>query len=299
MLRAAGSPEVCDSFTALLARHAREDGRSDALHPGIHFYRVTQPVRFRKVSTFGPTLTLVAQGKKVVRFRGLELRYEPCRYLVVTGESTFEGEVLEASPERPYLAVCMDIPCDLVAKTLLALADAQVTPVGDGAQAFVAPTEAPIKDAVIRLLQAIDDPLERKMIAPLALEELVFRLLRTEAAAVLRQAVARDRDTESVQQAMRFMRQHSARMLSVEQVARHVAMSPSHFAHRFRAVAQTTPMRYLKQLRLQEARALLLTDGLRVSQVASRVGYESASHFTRDFKAYYGAAPAEYLRRFR
>jgi AraC-like DNA-binding protein len=96
---------------------------------------------------------------------------------------------------------------------------------------------------------------------------------------------------------MEYMRANAARSLSVEGIARQVAMSPSHFAHRFRAVARTSPMRYLKQVRLDEARALLLSGNLRVSEAANRVGYESPSHFTRDFKVTYGVAPAEYLRR--
>jgi AraC-like DNA-binding protein len=288
-----------DAFTALVARHATVEGRSDALYPGVYFYRATRPARFRKALAFGPTLTLVAQGRKVARFGALQLHYAPCHYLVVTGEVSFDGEILEATPARPYLAVCVELPCDLIAKTLLALADAKVAPGVERAPAFVSPADPAIKDTVTRLLDAIDDPLERQIVTPLVLEELVFRLLRTDAAAVLRSAVARDRDAEHIQQAMRYIRAHATRPLTVEEVARHVAMSPSHFAHRFRAAARTSPMRYLKQIRLQEARALLISDGLRVSEVAARVGYESASHFTRDFKTYFGTAPAEYVRRFR
>jgi AraC-like DNA-binding protein len=288
-----------DRFTALIAARATDEGRTDALHPGVYFYRASQPLSFCKALAFGPTLTIVAQGKKVARFGGLELHYAPCHYLVVTGDMTFDGEVLEATPERPYLATCIEIPCDLVAKTLLALADAHVQPVRETVPAFVGPVEAAIKDAAVRFLHAIDDPLERQIVAPLILEELVFRLLRSEAAAVLRGAVAREPDADNIQQAMRYLRQHATRSVTVDEVARHVAMSPSHFAHRFRAVAQTSPMRYLKQIRLQDARALLLSDGLRVHEAATRVGYESVSHFTRDFKGYFGATPAEYLRRFR
>jgi len=286
-------------FCQLLAERATVEGRNDAVHPGVYFYRVSQPMSFTKTLAFGPTLTIVAQGRKVARFGSLELSYAPCHYLVVTGEATFSGEILEASPARPYLAVCVEIPCDLIARTLLALADARVPPVRSEAPAFVSPVEPVIKDALVRFLVAIDDPLERQILAPLALEEVVFRLLCTDAAAVLRGAVARDHDAESIQQAMRFMREHAARALSVEEVARHVAMSASHFAHRFRAVARTSPMRYLKQIRLQNARTLLVGDGLRVSEAAGRVGYESVSHFTRDFKGYFGASPADYVRRFR
>jgi AraC-like DNA-binding protein len=288
-----------DAFRDLIASHAPVDGRSDAVQPGVYFYRSTRCHRFRKALVFGPTLTLVAQGRKVARFGKLELAYEPCSYLVVTGEVTFEGEILEASPARPYLSVCIEIPCDLIARTLLAMADAKVTTAGEPAPAYVSQLDPPLKDTVVRFLHAIEDPLERQMVAPLVLEELVFRLLRSDAAAVLRSAIARDPDADNIQQAMRFMRTHARRALSVDEVARHVAMSPSHFAHRFRAVARTSPMRYLKQVRLLNARALLLSDGLRVNEAATRVGYESASHFTRDFKSYFGAAPAEYLRRFR
>jgi AraC-like DNA-binding protein len=290
---------VSDPFHALIAAHARIEGRCDAACPGVHFYRATRPAQFAKAVAFGPTLTVVAQGRKVVRFGNLELAYEPCHYLVVTGEGTFDGEIVEASPDTPYLSVAIELPCDVIARTLLALADANAIPTGPPAPAFVSATDDVIKDTVVRYIRAMDNPLERKVVAPLVLEELVFRLLRTDGAAVLRGAVARDRDADWIQQAMRYMQERAAHPLSVEDVARHVGMSASHFAHRFTALARTSPMRYLKQLRLRNARALLLADGLRVSEVATRVGYESASHFTRDFKSYFGTTPAEYLRRLR
>lgn len=288
-----------NEFRDMVAAHARFDGRCDALYPGVHFYRATQPTRFVKYLPFGPMVFVVAQGRKVARTGSLELVYAPCQYLVMTGNATFDFEIVEASPEAPYLSVGIELPSDVIARTLLALADANPGPVAEPAAAFVAPAEPIIKATVTRHVQASDDPIERRVVAPLVLEELVFRLLQTDAAAVLRSAVCRDRDSDAIQEAMRFMRERARQPLSVEDVARHVAMSASHFAHRFRAVAQTSPMRYLKQLRLQDARALLLVDGLRVGEVAARVGYESASHFSRDFKSYFGATPAEYLRQFR
>jgi AraC-like DNA-binding protein len=98
---------------------------------------------------------------------------------------------------------------------------------------------------------------------------------------------------------MRYMRTHAARPLRVEQIARHVGMSASHFAHRFRELARVSPMRYLRQVRLRDARALMLAEGRRPSEVAAHVGFESTSHLTREFKRLFGAAPAEYVRRFR
>jgi AraC-like DNA-binding protein len=295
---APGDPQH-EELKALVSARATADGCADALYPGLHFYRVSRPTTFRKTHAHSPTFTAVVQGRKVARIAGVELFYDPCRYLVITGETDFEGTVLEATPERPYLSVALEIPADVVAKTLLALAEVDVEPLEEAVPAFVADLDSTIKSAVIRLLRAADDPIERRFVAPLVVDEIVFRLLRCDAAAVVRTAVRRDRDSEVVSRAMHFMRTNSARALSVEDIARHVAMSPSHFAHRFRAVARVSPMRYLKNVRMNEARDLLIATGARVAEAASRVGYESPSHFTRDFRSHFGAAPAEYARRFR
>jgi hypothetical protein len=189
MISAACESKSCDPFVALLGARAPVEGRSDALHPGVHFFRSSQPAVFRKTVTFGPTLTVVAQGRKVARFGAVELSYAPCHYLVVTGETVFEGSIVEASAAEPYLCVSIDIPPDLIAKTLLAMADAKAEPMRETAPAFVAPIEPAIKNGVVRLLHAIDDPLERQIVAALILEELVFRLLRSDAASVLRRAL--------------------------------------------------------------------------------------------------------------
>jgi AraC-like DNA-binding protein len=286
-----------------MADRATEEGTTMTAYAGMHFYRVTKPVRYKKSPVLLPRLIVIAQGRKIARFEGGDLAYDEDHFLVVTGETTLEGEVIEASPERPYLAMCMELSPDVVARTLLALADAEPGAASSRKQpvpslpAFVSKLDAPVTNAVARLLVSLDDPIERKIVAPLAVDELVFRLLRTEGASIVRGAV-REGDG-SIQVAMSFIRANASRPLTVESVARHVGMSPSHFAHRFAEVARVSPMRFVKHVRLDTARELLLADRVRVSEVATRVGYESASHFTRDFKRAYGASPAEYLRRVR
>lgn len=287
-------------LTALQAR-ARCDGVVEAAYPGVHFYRASAPVRFRKVPIFGPRLIVAAQGRKIASFPSGELVYDANQYLVVTGGTQLEGRVVEASPEKPYLALCIALAPETVARTLLALADA--APVSapasavPGVPAFISPLDGPVANGVVRLLHALEDPVERRVLAPLVLDELVFRLLRSDAAAFVRGAV-REGDA-NIQEAMRYMRENATRALSVEQVARHVGMSGSHFAHRFSAVARVSPMRFLKQLRLDAARELMLGQSVRAGDAAVRVGYESPSHFTRDFKQAFGSAPAEYVRRLR
>ncbi|WP_394829914.1 AraC family transcriptional regulator [Pendulispora albinea] len=284
----------------LVARGATNEGDTESVFSGFRFLRVSKPSSIRKWHAFGPMLIVVAQGRKVATYRGVSLAYDPLHYLVVTGEAEFAGKVIEAAPEKPFLAFCYAIPPDVVAKTLLTLADANdAAPMAEPVPAFVAPIDTHILDCSVRWLRAIEDPLERRVVAPLVVEELVFRLLRTDAAAAVRSAVGQDRDTDKVESAMLFLQANVERALSVEDVARHVAMSPSHFAHRFRAVARVSPMRYLKQLRLQHARTLMIAEGLRVGEAAARAGYESTSHFTRDFRGFFGASPGEYVRRVR
>ncbi len=287
-------------LTALVARGAATEGDHYHAFPGLHFQRISKPGHFRKWQTFGPSLVVVAQGRKVSSWRnGATLTYDPGHYLVVTGEAEFEGKVVEATPEKPFLTFCYYISPDVVAKTLLTLADEKALPLAEPVPAFVGSIDTPILDCFVRLLRALEDPLERRVVAPLVIEELTFRLLRSDAAAVLRNALGKDRDIEKVQSAMKFLRANVERPLSVEDVARHVAMSPSHFAHRFRAVARVSPMRYLKNLRLHHARTLMLAQGLRVGEAAARAGYESSSHFNRDFRGLFGSSPGEYVRRFR
>jgi transcriptional regulator GlxA family with amidase domain len=208
---------------------------------------------------------------------------------------------VEASTDAPYLALCMALAPEAVARTLLALADAAPAtaafPEQPALPAFVAPLDAAVIGGVLRLLQALEDPLESRVLAPLVLDELVFRLLRSEAAAFVRGAV-REGDA-SIQEAMRYMRKNATQALTVEQVARHVGMSGSHFAHRFSAIARVSPMRFLKQVRLDAARELMLGQSVRAGDAALQVGYESTSHFTRDFKQAFGAAPGAYVRRLR
>lgn len=297
----APAPPADDELVALLAPRLSVDGAQETPYPGLAYYRISRPTTFHKSLTHGPMLTVVAQGRKLVEVGGQTLQYSAGRYLLITGEISFTGELLEASPERPYLAVCLKIPGDAVAKTLLALADGEESkafvPPADVPPAFVATLDTRIRDAIVRLVRAVDDPLERRIVAPMIVDELVFRLLRSDAAAAIRSAVPRGPDGASIAKAIRFIRANVTRALTVDEVARHVAMSPSHFAHRFRAVARVSPMRYLKQLRMDRARQMMVAGGLRAGEAATRIGYESASHFARDFKAIFGASPAAYVQR--
>jgi AraC-like DNA-binding protein len=285
-------------FIDWIERHAVDEGRADTPYAGLSVFRMSSTTVVRKEPAFGVTLGIVVQGSKALRVGGRTLVIDPANYLVVTREMQYDATVQPESERRPFLGVSVTFPPELVAKAMMALADGSDSPSSPPAPAFTAPLEARLAEPLSRLLNAVDDPVERRTLAPLAVEELVYRLLRSDAATAMRGAL-RPGDARPITEAMRLMRLQAFRPLSVEAIARQVAMSPSHFAHRFRVVARMSPMRFVKEVRLDAARTLLLSDGVRASEVALRVGYESPAHFSRDFKRRFGTSPARYARRVR
>lgn len=277
-------------------RHAVHEGRADTAYAGLSVFRIHSMTVVRKEPAFGVTLGIVVQGSKAFRVDGRTLEINPDNYLVVTREIQYDATVRPESELRPYLGVSVTFPPEVVAKAMVALADGSDSRSNPPTAAFTAPLEAALAEPLSRLLNAVDDPVERRTLAPLAVEELVFRLLRSDAAMAMRAAL-RPGDARPITEAMRLMRMQAFRPLSVAAIARQVAMSPSHFAHRFRVVARMSPMRFVKEVRLDAARTLLLSDGVRASEVALRVGYESPAHFSRDFKRRFGTSPARYARR--
>jgi AraC-like DNA-binding protein len=290
-----GAEDLLGRVRELAFDLAREDGHTPVRFPDLCLYRFSAPRTYVKAATFGVTLGVVLQGAKRLRFGAHELAVDPTRLLVVTRDCEHASAVVDATPQRPYLGLSLCFGPERVARALLALAEAGGPTARESVPAFLLDCNRGIADALERLLQALADPLDRKLLAPLITDEILYRLLRTDAAAAVRAGVGPAADAHRILDAMQFMRQNHAAKLSVEQIARRTAMSPSHFAHRFRAIARVSPMRYLRDVRLDAARARLLGNGVRVSEVAVEVGFESPAHFTREFKRRFGVSPSRSL----
>lgn len=291
---------MLDPFERLrlaVAARARGQGRNASPMPELWFFRADAPMpSWQSGQAVAPTVGVVVQGAKAARTGGKTYEYGPGDYFVLTGEMDYEARVRAASPEAPFLSLTVLLPCDLIVEAALALAGDDASTRKEDDPAYIARLHERTADAFCRLVEVSDDAAERAWLGPLALRELVFLLLRSDAAAGLRGAAQGRADRQQIRDAMDFIRDHAHLRLSVEQIARQVGMSPSHFAHRFRAVARVTPMGYVKTVRMHRARVALLRNGGRASEVALEVGYASTSHFTRDFKNYYGVPPTDFVR---
>lgn len=257
----------------------------------------------QKASVDSLSLALVISGRKCARVNGREYFYDASHCFVLTSASVIEARVVQASRERPYLAMLLQLPPAMVAKTLTALSKVdgevldQEAPAED-VPAYVARVDARLLSAACRFVQALETETDRRILAPLVLEEISYRLLTSPHARALRRASQDTRDGQQILQTMEWMRTHAAESLTVPRIARQAGMSASHFAHCFTELARISPMRYLKRVRLEQAQTLLLGSSTRASEVAQLVGYRSPSHFTRDFKAQFGVPPSQFAREF-
>jgi len=281
-----------------ICAHASTVGRSATALPEVWFFRADAPESIVRMRAPMMTLAIAASGTKRVRIGPLALANDPMQFLVLHGGRSYDATV-QASPTNPYTAMKLQLPPDIIARTLLDLADNGTAP-PKGAKspvpAFVGPVDELLAEPLCRILACLDDPLERRIIAPLCLREIVFRLFQSDAASVLRTSMTVERTR--ISRAMKFVEQNAPERLTVDVIARAVAMSPSHFAHRFRELAGMSPMQYVKLTRLEQARLLLLDESVSTSRAAEHVGYASVSHFAKDFKRQFGVTPSKYVSTF-
>lgn len=292
-------PSILAALRDEVRRRATREGSVASPFDGLSYFRVDAPAGWKRFDSPGVVVAVIVDRAKDIELASHRtLRYEPGSYVFFTREARYTSRIAEATRARPYLSFAIVLDPEVVAETLLSMEDdLDDVAGGEDDDAWVERWDPPLGEAFLRLLRAVDDPLERRLVAPLVVREIVFRLLRSDHAGPLRRAVRAD--DARIRTAMQFVRANPAGSLTVEGLARHVAMSPSHFAHRFREIARMTPMRFVKNVRLREARLRMLRDGLRASEAALEVGYASPAHFTRDFKSHFGATPAAYARELR
>jgi AraC-like DNA-binding protein len=282
---------IGEAIRDMITDRSRSEGQTPLPFPGLSVCRYTAPTVYDKAATAGTTVGAVLQGAKQLRIGSHALDVPAGRIVVVTRPCAYTSSVVEASRRRPYLSLSLSFAPERVARALITLAEVGGTPSKQATPAFLLDCDLGIASALERLLRIVADPVEAKLLGPLIVDEILLRLLRTDAAATLRAGVGSPADAQRILQAMQYIRENYADKLCVEEVARRVAMSPSHFAHRFQAVARVSPMRFVRQVRLDHARERLVT-GARVSEVALEVGFESPAHFTREFKRKFGFTPS-------
>lgn len=241
--------------------------------------------------TYKPAMCIVAQGAKSGTFGATQVEYRAGQALIVGIEMPGIGRVIEATPEAPFLGAIVAFDLAMM-RDVLAELDAPVEPAREiPGGVMVADLDGPIVDCVLRLVRLLDTPRAIPALVPALMRELSYWLLSGSAGGDVASVVFGVDRAEHVIAAIHAVRERFAETIRVEELAATARMSPSTFHRKFKTMTSMTPLQYQKQMRLLEARNLMLTGGANAEAAAYHVGYESPSQFSREYARMFGAPP--------
>ena len=286
-----------DELTERISQAICNDGTIEPLS-GLHLNRSSSPGEcVHSVSV--PAFCAIAQGSKEVLLGSDRYQYDPMHYLLATVELPIISQILEASKEKPYLSLRLDLDPTLVGSVMVEAGYPSSRSRADVKAIDVSPLNANLLDAVVRLVRLLDSPAEAHILSPLIQREIIYRLLMGEQGNRLRHIAVLGGYTHHIALAVERLRKDFKEPLRIENIAREMGMSVSGFHHHFKSVTAMSPLKFQKHLRLQEARRLMLGENLDATSAAYRVGYDDASHFNREYKRLFGAPPMRDVERLR
>jgi AraC-like DNA-binding protein len=283
--------ERIGEIAAIIARHTSGTGMFPTAIENLVFGRQTAPTNPVHLA-HRPAFALIAQGQKSVTLGQDVYHYGVGDCVVVSFDLPVISRVSVASPQAPHLGLGMMINPDRLREVLQRIAVPQVAATADGMRGLAVHKASPaLVDATLRYLRLLDTPSDIAGVAPLVEQEILYRLLTGPYGPRLIQIATVDSPGNRVAKAIAWLREHYARPLRIEDLADHCGMSVSSLHHHFKAVAAMTPMQYQKQLRLNEARRLMLVENMDAGTAGHNVGYQSPSQFGLEYTRLYGQSP--------
>lgn len=280
-------------------RYTREHSNADGLAlspvPGLRMMCVDSP-REKLQSTYRPLICLILQGSKHLLVGRQAVVCREGESVIVGADMPVTGQVVEASRDRPYIAIAVELDMPLLAELADQLRDNKPAPVSLAQTLFLQPTSQTILECGIRLMRLIGQPDAIHVLHPGLLRELHYWLLAGPHGAQLRAMASPQSSASRLGRAVALLRQDFRERIPVEKLAAAAAMSLTAFHRRFKELTSLTPGQYQKRLRLIEARRLMLYEGANATSAAFRVGYESVSQFTREYSRMFGAPPRQHSR---
>jgi AraC-like DNA-binding protein len=307
----------CEKLAALLTRHT--DGQGNGSHPTAINKLEFRRESFASTSLHGvcePILVIIVQGEKTVLLGEETYPYGVAQYLVISVDLPLKAFVVQATPQQPYLAFKLKLDlrqlCDILAETKVIAKRCCVriaSPTGEAPIAskkensvkglFVSNADASLLDCALRLTRLLDTPQDIPILSPMIIREIYYRLLIGEQGEAVRQIATSGSTMQRIAEVIELIKANFTRLMRVEALASHASMSPSSFHHHFKAVTSMSPLQYQKQLKLLEARRLMLAENADATNAAYQVGYESPSQFSREYSRMFGAPPIRDIERLR
>ena len=283
----------------LIAAYAPHDGSFDLPIPGLHASRISRVNRECVHALSVSSLCIVAQGAKTVIVGDEVFEYDASRMIVFSVALPVAAQVTRASYSEPYLSLRLDLDPRKISELVLKVYPHGLPPVQERSAVYITPADAKILNAATRVMQCLGQPGDAELVAPLVMDEILIRLLRSPIGVRVAQMGFAESSVQRVAKAISWLQANFSQPMKVEELAELVHMSVSSFHEHFKSVTSMSPLHYQKVLRLQEARRLMLSTMTDAGTASQRVGYLSPSQFSREYSRFFGSAPARDIARLR
>lgn len=281
-----------NKLAKLISQYAPDDGLFEVC-PGVRLLRESSQDAKPARNISQPGMCIVAQGAKRVVLGNDVFEYDNSRMVVYSTEVPVSAKIIRASSDEPYLCLIIDIAPQKLAELTTKAFPNGLPRVTQSRAIHIGPTNPKIVDAAIRLLELFSEPDDVDLLIPLVLDEIFIRLLRSHIGALVAQIGITDSNLQKVSKGISWVREHYAQPMKVDQLAAHVNMSVSAFHQHFKAVTTMSPLQFQKELRLHEAKNLMLSKMMDVSSASLQVGYASVSQFSREYSRQFGISPSK------
>ncbi|HZZ44853.1 MAG TPA: AraC family transcriptional regulator [Tepidisphaeraceae bacterium] len=281
-----------------IAQSLPRDGQAQP-KPGLHFSRTSKPSGLVH-GFYVPAFCIIAQGSKVLQLGEDRFCYDPAHYVISTVGLPMTAQVVQASPQRPYLGLRLELEPSVVTSVMVESGLVQIPAESAGIKGIdVSSLDANLLNAILRLVRLIDAPADYRALSPLIIREIIYRLLVGPQGSRMRHLATFGGQSHRMVRAVAKLREDFAKPLRIQTVARELGMSVSGFHAHFKAMSAMSPLQFQKHLRLQEARRLMISENFDAAEAGYRVGYDDASHFNREYKRHFGHPPMRDVERLR
>jgi len=285
---------VNNQLAALIEQNTVNEGITETQWPGLTLGCSRQPVpRFPLV--YVPSICIVAQGQKNVFVGDNRIVYNPLHYLIVALPMPLEAEIVKAATDKPFLSLSLEIDISVVGKLILEMAEEERQPEVKNISSkaiYTSKMTKNLQNAFERLLGILQNPVERRILGPGVVQEILYHILNGEQGSFLRAFALRDGSSLRIAKTVRHLQENYHQSLDVDTIAKFAGMGNSTLHHAFEKFVGQSPIQYLKKIRLHKARLMIVSNGLNASEAAFQVGYNNLSQFSREFKRHFGHPPS-------
>lgn len=288
--------KILETFTQLLGKLAKQEGLTKTTSSKVELFR-SADCQLSDFYIYEPSILIVAQGAKQAYYDKKSYKYNPENCFVVTTSLPLECHVVEASQDKPFLGLKINIDRAVLSELIFHMNEHGIALIKNDKRMFCSQVNHNILGSSIKLLRTLGENDDCKILAPEATKEIYYHILRSESGGALLNTVMLPNKFNKISKILEKIHTNFEQSWGVDSMANYCHMSISSLHHHFKSVTKMSPLQYLKMIRLTSARRLLMNSDINTNEVALTVGYLSVSQFSREFKRHFGCTPSEERRK--